>query len=57
MKLPTIDDGLQEDVILNKGIRTSRWGDVGFIQVGLKGVHPRKARDWESEGTLPSLHF
>jgi hypothetical protein len=49
VQVPTIDDfspeyldELQEDVILNKRIKTSRWGDVEYLQVGLKGVHPSK---------------
>ena len=33
---------LQEDVILDKKVRSSRRGDVEFICVGIKGMHPSK---------------
>lgn len=34
----------REDVMPDRGIRTSRRGDVEYLRVGLKGVHPSKAR-------------
>jgi hypothetical protein len=35
-------DELQEDVILDRRIRTSQRGDVEYIRVGIKGVKPSK---------------
>ena len=35
---------LQDDVILDKNIRTSQRGNVEYLRVGLKGMHPSKAR-------------
>jgi hypothetical protein len=40
---PEYLDELQEDVILDRRIRTSRRGDVEYLHVGLKGMHPSKA--------------
>ena len=34
---------LQEDIILNKKVRSSRRGDMEFICVDLKGMHLSKA--------------
>ena len=31
---------LQEDVILYKKVRSSGRGDMGFLYVGIKGMHP-----------------
>jgi hypothetical protein len=51
VQVPTVDDfspeyldELQEDVILDRRIKTSQQGDVEYIQVGIKGVKPRKSR-------------
>ena len=48
---PTIDDlapeymnELQEDTILDRKVCTSSHGDVEYLQVGLKGMNPSKAR-------------
>ena len=35
---------LPKDVILDRNVRTSRSGLVEYLRVGLKGVHPSKAR-------------
>ena len=37
-------DELPEDIILDKRTRTSRWGDVEYLRVGFKGMHPRKEK-------------
>jgi hypothetical protein len=37
-------DELQEEIILDKRNRTSRRGNVDYLQVGLKGTHPSKAK-------------
>jgi hypothetical protein len=49
IQVPTVDDfspeyldELQEDVILDRRIRTSQRGDVEYLRVGLKGVKPSK---------------
>ena len=54
--IPTVDDfapeyldELPKDIILDRIIRTSRRGDVEYLQVGLKGMHPNKARWLEKE--------
>jgi hypothetical protein len=41
---PEYLDELKEDIILDKRMRTSRRGDVDYIQVGLKGTHPSKEK-------------
>ena len=50
VKVPSVDDfapkylnELQEDVILDKKVRSSRRGDMESLCVGLKGMHPSKA--------------
>ena len=65
MQIPSVDDmapeymrDLQDDVILDRNIRTSRRGNAEYLRVGLKGMHPSKAMmdgDWKSEGAVPSL--
>jgi hypothetical protein len=65
IQVPTVDDfspeyldELQEDVILDRRIRTSQRGDVEYLRVGLKGVKPSKEKWMEirkGEGDLPSL--
>ena len=51
VQVPSVDDfspeylnELQEDVILDKKVRSSRRGGIYFLRVGLKGMHPSKAR-------------
>jgi hypothetical protein len=34
-------DYLKEDIILDRRTRISHRGDVEYLQVGLKGTHPR----------------
>jgi hypothetical protein len=65
VSIPSIDefapkylDELQEYVILDKRMRTSRRGDVDYLRVGLKGTHPSKAK-WikkdKLRGVFPHL--
>lgn len=49
-ELPSIEDflleylnELQEDTVLDRRIRTSRWGNVEYLQVGLNCINPSKA--------------
>jgi hypothetical protein len=49
VSIPSVDDfspeyldELKEDIILDRRMRTSRRGDVDYLQVGLKGTHTRK---------------
>jgi hypothetical protein len=51
VSIPSVDefdpaylDELKEDIILEKRTRTSRKGDVDYLQIGLKGTHPSKAK-------------
>ena len=37
-------DEQQEDVILDKRIKNSQWGDLEYLWVGIKGVKPNKAK-------------
>jgi hypothetical protein len=46
---------LQEDVILDKKFRSSRRGDMKFLCVGLKGMHPSKAI-WIETGRVRELY-
>jgi hypothetical protein len=41
---PKYLDKLKEDIILDKRMRTSRRGVVDYLQAGLKGTHPSKAK-------------
>jgi len=50
LMIPTVDDfapkyldKLPKDIILDQKTRTSRQGDVEYIGVGFKGIHPSKA--------------
>jgi hypothetical protein len=55
---PEYLDELQEDIILDRRTRTSRRGNVDYIQVGLKGSHPSKAKWIEKDkvrGLFPHL--
>ena len=54
--VPTVDDfaleyldEFLEDIILDRRTRTSRRGDVEYLQVGFKGMHPSKAKWLEKE--------
>ena len=51
IQIPQIDDlapehmrELQDDAILEINVRTSRRGNAEYLRVGLKGMHPSKAR-------------
>ena len=53
---PTVDDfapkylnELPKDIILDQRTMTSRWGDVEYLQIGFKGMHPSKAKWLEKE--------
>jgi hypothetical protein len=46
---------LQDDVILDKNVRTSRRGNVEYLRVGLKGMHPSKER-WMEIGKVRELY-
>ena len=48
---PQYLDELNQDVILDKRIRTSRRGDVEYLWVGLKGTHSSKTR-WIEKGKV-----
>ena len=54
---PEYLDGLQEYINLYRRLRTSRRGNVQYLCVGLKGMHPSKAQ-WieikKGEGVVPS---
>jgi hypothetical protein len=56
VSIPSVDDfapeyldEIQEDIILDRRMRTSHRGDVDYLRVGLKGTHPRKAKWIEKE--------
>ena len=58
IQVPLVDDlspqymtELPKDVILDKNVRTSRRGPVKYLRVGLKGMHPSKAR-WMEIGKV-----
>ena len=51
VSIPSVDefspeylDELQEDIILDRRMRTSRRGDVDYLRVGLTGTHPGKEK-------------
>ena len=53
IQIPSVDDmapedmeELQDDVILDRNVRTSRRGNAEYLQVGLKGMHPSKQDEW-----------
>ena len=55
-KVPTVDDftpeyldELPEYIILDRRTKTSRRGDVEYLRVGFKGMHPKKARWMEKD--------
>jgi hypothetical protein len=65
VSIPSVDEfspdylnDLQEDIILDIRTRTSHMGDVDYLRVGLKGIHPRKAKWIEKDkvrGLFPHL--
>lgn len=62
IKVPSIEDflpeylnKLQEDTILDRRIRTSQRGEVEYLQVGLKGKNPSKAR-WIEIGKVKKTY-
>ena len=42
--LPEYLNELQEDIVLDRKMRTIRRGDVEYLRVGLKGSNPSKSR-------------
>ena len=48
---PEYMDELKEDVILDRRTRTSRRGDIDYLQVGIKGTHPSKFK-WIKKGKV-----
>ena len=61
-QLPSIDDllpeylnGLQEDTILDKKVRTTRKGDVEYLRIRLKGSKPSSAK-WIEIGQVRKLY-
>jgi len=63
--VPTVDDfapeylnELPEDIILDRRTKTSRQGDVEYLRVGFKVMHPSKAKWLEKERVREQLaHF
>ena len=62
VQIPTIDDfsleyldELQEDAVPNRRTRPSHCGDVKYLRVGVKGVHPRKAK-WMEVSRVRNLY-
>ena len=62
VQIPSIDDfspeylsELQHDTILDRKIRTSKWGNVEYIRVGLKGTNPIKDK-WIEVGRVRELY-
>ena len=52
---PEYMNELQDDVILDKNVRTSRRGNAEYLRVGLKGMRPSKAR-WMEIGKVRELY-
>ena len=52
---PEYMNELQDDVILDKNVRTSQRGNAEYLRVGLKGMHPSKAR-WMEIGKVRELY-
>jgi hypothetical protein len=46
---PEYLDELKEDIILERRMRTTHRGDVGYLRVGLKGTHQSKEKWIEKE--------
>ena len=62
VQLPSIDDflpeyldELQQDLILDRRIKTSRRGNVEYLRVGLKGQNPSKEK-WLEIGKVRELY-
>ena len=62
IQIPSIDDlapeymrELQDDVILDRNVRTSGRGNAEYLRVGMKGMHPSKAR-WMEIGKVRELY-
>ena len=62
IQIPSVDDmapkymkELQDDVILDKKVRTSRRGNAEYLRVGIKGMHPRKSR-WMEIGKVREMY-
>ena len=62
VQIPSVDDlapeymrELQDDVILDRNVRTSRRGNAEYLRVGLKGMHPSKVR-WMEIGKVRELY-
>ena len=61
VSIPSVDefspeylDELKEDIILERRTRTSLKDDVDYLQVGLKGTHPSKAK-WIEKNKVRGL--
>ena len=61
MQIPSVDDmapeymhELQDYVILDRNVRTSQRGNAEYLRVGMKGMHPSKAR-WMEIGKVREL--
>jgi len=48
---PEFLDELQQDTILGRRTRSSKRGNVDYLQVGIKGTNPSKAK-WIEEGKV-----
>ena len=62
VQVPSVDEfspkylnELQEDVILDRKVIYSRRGDVEYLHVGLKGMHPSKEQ-WLETGSMRELY-
>ena len=60
--MPSIDDllskyinELQEDIVLDRKVRTTRRGDVEYLKVGLKGSKPSSGK-WIEIGQVRQLY-
>jgi hypothetical protein len=51
---PEYWDKIQEYIILDRRMRTSRRGDVESLRVGLKGTHPSK-ENWIEKDKVREL--
>src|ERR1700733_5347798 len=61
-QLPSIDDllpkylnELQEDIVLDRKVRTMHRGDVEYLRIGLKGSNPSSAK-WIEIGQARNLY-
>ena len=62
IQFPSVDDlapeymkELQDDVILDRNVITSRRGNVEYLRLGLKGRHPSKAI-WMEIGKVRKIY-